>query len=278
MLYLIATPIGNLQDITLRALETIKSVDYLLCEDTRHSSLLLSHYNINKPLKSFHKFNEAAKEKIIIEDLLNGKTIGLVTDAGTPGISDPGTRLVQQCIQKNISVTSIPGPCALIMALSCSGLDTSRFQFYGFLPRKAAELRRTLQEILAYPATTICYESPFRLQEVLQQINLLAPSREIVVARELTKKFEEIVRGTSSKLIVHWENRQVKGELVLLISGETNSASEWENLSPEEHVRLMEEAYSLSRHDAIKMVAELRGVPKRTIYNKMCDKNYTAGH
>lgn len=268
MLYLIATPIGNLQDITLRAIETLKSCDYILCEDTRHSRPLLNHFHIDKPLKSFHKFNENLKEDTIIGDLKNGQIVALVSDAGTPGISDPGAKLVQRCISEGISVTAIPGACAAIVAISCSGFDTTRFQFYGFLPRKGGELKHTLQEILTYQGTTICYESPHRLKQVLKELSQLDPTRQIAVGRELTKKFEEIQRGTASELLEYWESHVLKGEVVLLISGEQRAVSkDWELLTPEEHVTLLEESYKLSRHDAIKMAAEIRGVPKRDIYN-----------
>lgn len=270
MLYLVATPIGNLGDITQRAIDVLQACDYILCEDTRHSLPLLTHFNIRKPLKSFHQYNESLKEETIIHDLKQGCTIALVTDAGTPGISDPGSKLVQRCTKENIAVVAIPGPCAAIVALSCSGLDTDRFQFFGFLPRKAGDLRRTLQEILAYPGTTICYESPFRLLDVLKSLQELAPTRQIAVARELTKKFEEIKRGTAEELLMHWSDHPVKGEVVLLIAGDTHPvAQDWEKLTPNEHVALLEQTYQLSRRDAIKMAAELRGVPKRAIYNEL---------
>lgn len=273
VLYLVATPIGNLQDITLRALETLKTCDYILCEDTRHTRQLLSHYEIQKPLKSFHKFNEALKEDTIIHDLKSGQQIALVSDAGTPGISDPGEKLVNRCISEGIDVQSIPGPCAAVVALSCSGFATSRFQFYGFLPRKAGELRHVLQEILVYSSTTICYESPQRLENVLELLQELAPERKIAVCRELTKKFEELKRGTAQELLAYWQDRQVKGEIVLLIEGKPHLPDEkWQELSPEEHVRFLEETYRLSRHDAIKMAAEVRGVPKREIYNRVNKK------
>lgn len=268
MLFLVATPIGNLGDITMRAIETLKACDYILCEDTRHSRPLLDHYGIQKPAKSFHKFNEALKEDAIIHDLKEGKQVALISDAGTPGISDPGAKLVKRCLEEGIAVTAIPGPCAAVVGLSCSGLDTNRFQFFGFLPRKAGELRRTLQEILTYPGTTICYESPHRLQDVLKCLQEIAPQRQIAVARELSKKFEELLRGTPQEVLAHFTDG-VKGEIVLMISGEKHAASaDWEALSPEEHVALLEKEYHLSRHDAIKMAAEIRGVPKRTIYNR----------
>lgn len=275
MLYLVATPIGNLGDITQRALETLRACDYILCEDTRHSLSLLTHYSIQKPLKSYHKFSNESRTEEILQDLISGSTVALISDAGTPGISDPGTHLVQQCIDHNISVVAIPGACAAITALSCSGLETDRFQFFGFLPRKSGELQHTLQEILTYPGTTICYESPNRLIDVLKTLNELAPNRKIAVGRELTKKFEEMQRGTAAELISYWEANTLKGEIVLLIAGEKQPASdEWEKLTPEQHVSFLEETYHLSRQEAIKMAAKMRGVPKREIYNKMINPNF----
>lgn len=218
MLFLIATPIGNLKDFSLRAVETIQQCDYLLCEDTRHTRILLEHYQLKIPLKSFHLFNEASKEAAILEDLKNEKTVGLVSDAGTPGISDPGERLVKRCYDEGIRVVPIPGPCAAIAALSASGLDTERFQFFGFLPKKKGKLT-ALKEILTYEGTTVCYESPYRLEATLKMLSGLSPDRECAVARELTKKFETIVRGSASALFEKFSKTKVKGEIVLLIAG-----------------------------------------------------------
>ena len=219
VLFLIATPIGNLKDITLRALETLKECDYLLCEDTRRTRILLEHYQLKIPLKSFHLFNEVSKENYVIEDLKNAKKIGLVSDAGTPGISDPGERLVKRCHDERIDVISIPGPCAAIAALSTSGLGTERFQFFGFLPKKKGKLSRTLEEILAYEGTTVCYESPYRIEGTLKIISTLNPERECVVARELTKKFETLMRGSAPSLLENFSQKKPKGEIVLLIAG-----------------------------------------------------------
>lgn len=272
MLYLIATPIGNLADITLRALDTLRSCDYILCEDTRHSHILLRHYNIQKPLKSYHKFNETFRAESILQDLESGKHICLISDAGTPGISDPGADLVKLCIERNIPMTAIPGPCAAIQALSCSGLPTDRFQFWGFLARKEGALKRELQSILTYPGTTICYESPHRLLNVLKLIQVLQPQRLLVAARELTKKFEEIVRGSATALIEHWQQTPLKGEIVLLISPTpAEQHPDWEEWTPEEHVQWIEKAYALSRKEAIKLAADLRGVPKRHLYQELLE-------
>lgn len=219
MLFLIATPIGNLKDITLRALETLAACDYLLCEDTRHTRVLLNHYDIKTPLKSFHRFNEKNRQSAILEDLLEGKKIGLVSDAGTPGISDPGELLVETCRLQNIPVTPIPGPCAAIAAISASGLKTGRFQFFGFLPRKKGKLKKILEETLSFPGTTICYESPFRIAPTLKAIIELDPQRKCALAREITKKFETFLSGSAQELLVELQAKPPKGEFVLLISG-----------------------------------------------------------
>ncbi len=273
MLYLVATPIGNLSDITFRAVETLSMCDYILCEDTRYSLRLLQHYKIHKPCRSFHKFNEIQKENSLIDDLKSGKSIALISDAGTPGISDPGEHLVKRCIEENIPVTTIPGPCAAIAALSCSGFTTQKFQFYGFLPRTDKALKNTLLELLDYNGTSICYESPKRLSHTLHAIESLAPTRQLAIARELTKIHEEIIRGTATSLLQRYESG-VKGEIVLLIEPNPNSGeTSWQSLSPEEHVKEVEKTYHLSQRDAIKMVATLRGESKRSIYNKMVLQN-----
>jgi 16S rRNA (cytidine1402-2'-O)-methyltransferase len=270
MLYLVATPIGNLADITFRAIDILKTCDYILCEDTRHSLILLNHYNIKKLLKSYHKFNEAETENKIIQDLQLGKQIALISDAGTPGMADPGQRLVEACRQKNIAVTPIPGPCAAIAALTSSGMPTDLFQFFGFLPRKQGDLRSILQKALFYPGTTVCYESPQRLLQTLQLIHELDEKRILAVARELTKKFEELSRGTALNLIDKWKIEPLKGEIVLLISGLANGSQEqWQQMTPAEHVAHLELAYGMTNREAIKLAAEQRGASKRTIYNML---------
>lgn len=267
MLYLVATPIGNLSDFTFRAVETLKNCDYILCEDTRHSQTLLQHYEIKKPLKSYHKFNEAASEANIIADLQEGKKIALISDAGTPGISDPGARIVHLCVEMEIPVISIPGPCAAILALTQSGLSTDHFQFWGFLPKKEGELKTSLREILAFTGTTICYETPHRLLDVLQLIDQLDSQRRLVVCRELTKKFEESKRGTAKDLLDFWKSHTLKGEIVLLIEGTKNQLQDWSALSPQEHVQWLIDTFQVSKQEAVKIAAEMRGVPKREIYN-----------
>ncbi len=217
MLYLIATPIGNLADLSFRAVEVMKACDYLLCEDTRHSRRLLDHYDIHRPLKSYHKFNEAASEGRILADLEEGLSIGLLSDAGTPSIADPGLRLVRKCRELGLPVTALPGPCAAILGLILSGLDTEVFQFLGFLPRTSGRLETMLNRALDYPGTTVCYETPHRLLKTLVLLEKIAPDVSLSVCRELTKKFEEVQSGTPTALRLHYTARPPKGEIVLVI-------------------------------------------------------------
>ncbi len=217
MLYLVATPIGNLGDLTYRAVELLKEVDLILCEDTRHSRRLLDRYEIARPLSSYHKFNIREREEKILLALEEGKKIALISDAGTPGINDPGADLVSACCERGIAVTHLPGPCAAINALVVSGLPTDRFQFLGFLPKKSGQRERMLKEALAYPGTTIFYESPHRIAKTLKQLDTLEPRAQVVMARELTKKFEEVRRGSPSDLHASCETKKPKGEIVLLI-------------------------------------------------------------
>ena len=203
---------------------------------------------------------------MIIEDLKKGKLIGLVSDAGTPGICDPGERLVQKCVEENLSFSSLPGACAALQGLISSGLPTNRFQFCGILARQSTQLKEEIQTILQYTATTVCYESPHRLLTTLKVILELAPNRLLVVARELTKKFEEIKRGTAQQLMNNWQQTPLKGEIVLLFSPASETALDWSYLSIEEHVAHLQESYQLSLKEAIKIVAQLRQVPKREIY------------
>jgi 16S rRNA (cytidine1402-2'-O)-methyltransferase len=267
MLYLIATPIGNLKDITLRALETLKECDLILCEDTRVSKNLLIHYQIEKPLKSFHQFNEASQEEQIIEKIKNGASIALISDAGTPGISDPGSRLVQRCRQENLPVTSLPGPCAAITAISGSGLSTNQFQFVGFLPRKEGALKEILVNALMYSGTTICYESPRRLVQTLQLLQQLSPEKQIVVGRELTKKFEEYRSGSVAEVLDYFQKGEIKGEIVLLIAG-TDPSDAWKSLSPESIVEYFQETFKLSAKESVKLAAEISGLSKKELYKR----------
>lgn len=213
MLYLVATPIGNLGDLTYRAVKTLSSCDYILCEDTRHAAGLLKAYEIKKPLRSYHGFNAARKEDEIVEDLRAGKDIALISDAGTPGISDPGQRLVQRCLAEELEYTALPGACSPIIALTLSGFESEPFQFAGFLPKKPSHLKQALNDALTYRGTTIFLESPHRVIKTLKLLEEMAPERKLGVARELTKIHEEVRIGTASELL----NITSKGEIVLLI-------------------------------------------------------------
>lgn len=217
MLYLIATPIGNLADITFRAVQTLAVCDYVLCEDTRRSRILLSHYELQKPLKSYHKFKEAQMEERVIADLRRGLKLALLSDAGTPTISDPGQRLVARCRREGLCVTALPGSCAAVMALSLSGFDTAPFQFVGFLPAKKTACERALATCLQYEGTSIIYETPHRIAKVLQRLAALDPKRPLCIARELTKKFEECLFGDAGELLAHFQAHPPRGEMVLLI-------------------------------------------------------------
>jgi len=270
VLYLIATPIGNLEDITLRAINTLKLCEYILCEDTRHSRKLLDHYQINKPLKSYHRFNEKGREEECLDALRKGLNIALISDAGTPGISDPGMLLVRACQRENLPYTTIPGPCAAIAALTLAGFDAHSFQFVGFLPKKSTELDKELENLLSYSGTTICYEAPHRILETLQKIAVIASDRKLCIARELTKTFEECLFGTASELLQHFSNHPPRGEMVLLFAGAEISKDNSQDLLNED-VRFLQERFSLSLSQAIKAVAKLRGHSKRDLYRSAHD-------
>lgn len=217
MLYIVSTPIGNLQDITLRALDVLKSVDVIAAEDTRHTKILLDHYQITTPLTSYFEHNEKKKAEYLLGLLKDGKKIALVTDAGTPGISDPGYRLVSFAKENNIALTVVPGPCALIAALSLSALPTDSFVFLGFLPVKSIGRKKKLEEFKDQNRTIIFYESPHRIQKTLEDIAEVLGDWQVVIAREITKKFEEVRRGKAQDLVSHFEKIPPKGEFVVLL-------------------------------------------------------------
>ncbi|MBU0951686.1 MAG: 16S rRNA (cytidine(1402)-2'-O)-methyltransferase [Elusimicrobia bacterium] len=222
VLYLVATPIGNLEDITLRAIRTLKEVDLIACEDTRRTKILLNHYAISKELVSYHSYSQNSKTDFLIENLLSGKNVAYVTDGGTPGISDPGEELVREALKNNITVESIPGPSALISALVCSGLPANGFIFLGFLQRKPGKIKKALKKAAELEKTIIFYESPFRIVKTIRlckEIFAEAENTRCVIARELTKKFEEIIRGTLSEVYDDISQRkEIKGEIVALIN------------------------------------------------------------
>jgi 16S rRNA (cytidine1402-2'-O)-methyltransferase len=218
MLYVIATPIGNLGDITLRALDILREVDLVAAEDTRHSGNLLKHHQIDKRLVSFHEHNEAMRTAQLVEQLVNGENIALITDAGMPGISDPGARLIRECIRRDVPFTIVPGPSSVVTALVGSGLDAEKFYFGGFLPNKSGGRERELRAAAQRDVTSIFFESPYRLTKTLEAAANLMSDRQLCVARELTKKFEEFRQGTPSELLQHYQAHPPKGEIVLLIA------------------------------------------------------------
>jgi 16S rRNA (cytidine1402-2'-O)-methyltransferase len=218
-LYLVATPIGNLEDITLRALRVLRECDVVAAEDTRHSGQLLKHFGISKPLLSYFQFNEAKRSEEIIERLRHGEKVALVTDAGSPGISDPGERVVKAAIAAGFRVESVPGACALIAGLTASGLPTDEFYFVGFLPHKSGQRKNKLKSLKTTNSTLVFYESPYRIEKLLGELNEIFPEREVVLARELTKKFEEFLRGKPMELLATKQKRSLKGEFVVLVAG-----------------------------------------------------------
>ena len=219
MLYVVATPIGNLGDITLRALDILKGIDVVAAEDTRHSGLLLKHFGIKKPFVSYHEHNEAARTAELVERLARDENVALITDAGTPGLSDPGMRLIRECISRKLPFTILPGTSSILTALLGSGFATDRFSFRGFLPVKSGQRERELQIAARSKETTLFFESPYRLRRTLQTCSSIMPDRHLCISRELTKKFEEFRRGTAAELLAHYETHPAKGEIVLVVSG-----------------------------------------------------------
>ena len=218
MLYVVATPIGNLGDITLRAIEVLKTVDVVAAEDTRRSGILLKHLGIKKPFVSYHEHNEAIRTPELVEGLVRGENVALITDAGTPGVSDPGFRLIRECIKRGVPFTIIPGPSSILTALVGSGFSTDKFSFGGFLPVKSGQRERELRAAAERDETTIFFESPYRLIKTLVACSEVMPDRQVCVARELTKKFEEFRRGTAVDLLAHYQMHPPKGEIVFVIS------------------------------------------------------------
>jgi 16S rRNA (cytidine1402-2'-O)-methyltransferase len=222
-LFLVATPIGNLEDITLRALRVLKECDVVAAEDTRRTGQLLKHFGITKPLLSYFQFNEAKRSEEIIARLQRGEKVALVTDAGSPGVSDPGERVVKAAIAAGLRVEPVPGPCALVAALTASGLPTDEFHFVGFLPHKTGQRRGELERVKDYGGTLVLYESPYRIEKLLTELKEVIPDRQVVLAREVTKRFEEYLRGTPAQLLEEIRNRARKGEFVVLVATGTAS-------------------------------------------------------
>lgn len=266
-LYLCATPIGNLQDITLRVLETLKTVDLVACEDTRKTLQLLNHFDISKPVTSYYEHNKMTKGDVIIQQLKDGKNIALVSDAGMPGISDPGYDLVQQCLAEDIPFTVLPGAVAAITGLVLSGLPTDRFAFEGFIPRQKKERLQYFQNLAQEERTMIFYESPHRLEDTLETMAEVFPDRTMAAARELTKKFEEIVRGTPSEVLAHFEAEGIRGEFVLLLRGAEPAQPEERDVNWAVNRVAQLEADGIPQKDAIKQAAKEAGLSKRDVYN-----------
>ena len=228
-LYLVATPIGNLEDITLRALRVLRECSVVAAEDTRHTGQLLTHFGLRKQMISYFRFNEARRGAEILDRLRCGETVALVTDAGSPGISDPGERIVAEVLASGLRVESIPGACALVAGLTASGLPTESFHFAGFLPHKSGQRARRLAELGTIPGTLVLYESPFRVERLLGELQRILPGRRVVLARELTKKFEEWLRGTPEELLAEWSRRPRKGEFVVMIGAGGSTGSPGSN-------------------------------------------------
>ncbi|MCB2306463.1 16S rRNA (cytidine(1402)-2'-O)-methyltransferase [Clostridium estertheticum] len=270
-LYLVPTPIGNLKDITLRALEVLQSVDIIAAEDTRQSLKLLNHFNIKKILISYHKFNEQGKSEDIIRQVKEGKNIAIISDAGTPGISDPGSVIVSKCIEQNIEFVVLPGATAITTALVYSGLDTTKFIFRGFLPRENKERKPIIDDLINRSETLIFYEAPHRLLSTLEFLYENIGNRKISMCRELTKLYEEIIRLTLEQAIEYYKQNSPRGEYVLVIEGKSKEAidkeerAKWDSLTIEEHIKkYMDDG--INKKDAMKLVAKDRSLPKSEVY------------
>ena len=276
-LFLCATPIGNLEDITLRVLRTLQEVDLIAAEDTRNSIKLLNHFQIKTPMTSYHEYNKIDKGHFLVEKMLSGENIALITDAGTPGISDPGEELTAMCYEAGIPVTSLPGPAACITALTLSGLPTRRFAFEAFLPMEKKERRTVLEELKNETRTIILYEAPHKLVKTLEDLYKALGNRKMTLCRELTKKHETAFQTTIEELIRYYGEEKPLGECVLVIQGKSRQEMEkeaqasWENIPIEEHMQQYEEK-GISGKEAMKLVAKDRGITKRDVYQYLINK------
>lgn len=274
MLYLCATPIGNLEDITYRVLRILKEVDLIAAEDTRNSIKLLNHFEIKTPMTSYHEYNKYEKGRYLVEQMQEGKNIALITDAGTPGISDPGEELVAMCYEAGIPVTSLPGPAACITALTISGLPTRRFAFEAFLPSDKKERAVILEELKRETRTIILYEAPHRLVKTLEELSENLGDRKIALCRELTKKHETVFRGSLLEAVSWYKENPPKGECVMVLEGrsreemEQEARQQWEDMPLEAH---MEHYMSqgIDKKEAMKLVAKDRGISKRDVYQAL---------
>ncbi len=273
-LYLCATPIGNLEDITFRVLRTLKEVDLIAAEDTRNSIKLLNHFEIKTPMTSYHEYNKIDKAYQLVDKLREGKNIALITDAGTPGISDPGEDLVRICYEEGIEVTSLPGPAACITALTMSGLPTRRFAFEAFLPRDKKERVLVLEQLKNETRTIIIYEAPHHLVKTLEELFDALGNRKISICRELTKRYEEKTLTTISDALLFYKDNEPRGEYVLVLEGKTfeeiaeEEKKTWEAMTLEEHMAVYENQ-GIARKEAMKLVAKDRGISKRDVYQAL---------
>lgn len=273
-LFLCATPIGNLEDITYRVLRTLKEVDLIAAEDTRNSMKLLNHFDIHTPMTSYHEYNKIEKAYQLVDQLRQGKNIALITDAGTPGISDPGEDLVRIALEEGLHVTSLPGAAACITALTMSGQPTRRFAFEAFLPREKKERAKILEELKTETRTIILYEAPHHLIATLQELREALGNRSISLCRELTKKYEDVEKTTLDDVLSYYKDHEPRGEYVLVVSGkdrkelEEQAQKAWEELTFSEHMAIYE-AQEIPRKDAMKLVAKDRGISKRDVYQAL---------
>jgi len=267
-IYLVATPIGNLEDITLRALRILREADVIACEDTRHTRKLLTHFEIQKPVVSYHEHNEAQRAAELVERAQRGQSVAVVTDAGTPGISDPGFRVVRAAIVAGVAVVSIPGPVAAVTALASSGLPTDSFHFAGFLPAKKGQRRKAIEALAGIEATLVFYEAPHRVVATLGEVQEVLGDRPAVVARELTKVHEEYLRGSVSEVLAELKSRNtIKGEMTVMIGRGEGAAGEKASAEPlAERVAALMAEEGLARMEAIKRAARERGISKREAY------------
>lgn len=277
MLYLCATPIGNLEDITLRALRVLKEVDLIAAEDTRNSIKLLNHFQIHTPMTSYHEYNKYDKGRELVELMAQGKNVALITDAGTPGISDPGEELVKMCGEAGIEVTSLPGACACITALTLSGLGTRRFAFEAFLPADKKERKAILEGLPNETRTLLVYEAPHRLRRTLEELYAVLGNRRLTVCRELTKKHETVFRTTFEEAIRYYEKEEPRGECVLAIEGRKTEdlfrerQEAWQTMSLADHVEFYENQ-GISHKEAMRLAAKDRGVSRRDVYQALLDQ------
>lgn len=277
-LYLCATPIGNLEDITFRVLRTLKEADLIAAEDTRNSRKLLNHFEIKTPMTSYHEYNKYEKGRWLVRQMEEGKQVALITDAGTPGISDPGEELVAMCWEAGIEITSLPGPAACITALTVSGLSTRRFSFEAFLPQDKKQRQEVLEELKKDTRTLILYEAPHRLVKTLEELLKELGNRNITVCRELTKKHETLFKTDLEKALDWYRENSPKGECVLVLEGKSREEikeeerSKWEDMSVPEHVEFYLKQ-GMEKKEAMKQVAKDRGVSKREIYGVLLQKS-----